>query len=855
MIHVRRSHVPRPKWFGSTAWGKTYNDLMRHIRTQAGTRSQRRLSAVTGAWPKDVESAIWGLFDARCAICESALRYQSGASVKRFRPVQVEESRDRYAFSYAALLWENLLLLCHDCDRARGDIFPVRSPSPLRQVEFKSTSAATVRKAYARLEKNLAEAQRSERPLQIDPTLDEPAEFLLFDADGVVQPTRHESRSEIARHTIEVFQLNRSDLVQRRLGACKDFARVLVQVRIGRTSRNPDSAVAQLDKWHDRLAPALELLRGEFQAAKISVFARWLKARLLVPLEEILPRLQWPTATLDHAHRVLLPVWKALTGEKPKTTRKAKPKPAPSKRDTPAPTSAPPSTAAADAKDVAPAPVLHFSRQRIAKVRLKNFRLFADATFEIPATQPDDAFGPGRELRRMIREAGMPTEERLSEPERYCGWKMLLGENGVGKSSVLQAIALALIADTHGRAALDDYPPLRESLPTGATEGIIEVWLEEPARKLRLRFTEERVTFTKQPATAETTTSVLFLRGYGATRLLPAKKKSREEPSPAPPENPAPTPALPAFKPQDALNLFNPYHSLTDAEAWLHRLDPESRYLAFITLKELLDLPADANLDFRDWNERLTFGLVQGNRFTPLEHFSAGYQSAVALGCDIMAGFGDTVGDMRKRAGIVLLDEIGANLHPRWRLRIVQALRRAFPELQFIASTHEPLCLRGLGLNEAALLTLEEELATPAAPAAAARAPNTPKKYSVRLRDDLPSPAIYRVDQLLTGDFFNLKTAYDPDEETAFDAYHALLVEQRVRGSLSQQRAKLLAFLQERLRNRLVLGDTVAERRVLAALEEAEIENKESRPRERPKGSPEARRAAQRLLQRITPPV
>ena len=44
----------------------------------------------------------------------------------------------------------------------------------------------------------------------------------------------------------------------------------------------------------------------------------------------------------------------------------------------------------------------------------------------------------------------------------------------------------------------------------------------------------------------------------------------------------------------------------------------------------------------------------------------------------------------------MLIDEIDQHLHPQWQGGIVQATRRAFPNLQFVVTTHSPLVLAGL---------------------------------------------------------------------------------------------------------------------------------------------------------------
>lgn len=44
----------------------------------------------------------------------------------------------------------------------------------------------------------------------------------------------------------------------------------------------------------------------------------------------------------------------------------------------------------------------------------------------------------------------------------------------------------------------------------------------------------------------------------------------------------------------------------------------------------------------------------------------------------------------KKTRGIVLIDEVDLHLHPSWQQRVVRTLRNAFPEVQFILTTHSP---------------------------------------------------------------------------------------------------------------------------------------------------------------------
>jgi predicted ATP-binding protein involved in virulence len=55
--------------------------------------------------------------------------------------------------------------------------------------------------------------------------------------------------------------------------------------------------------------------------------------------------------------------------------------------------------------------------------------------------------------------------------------------------------------------------------------------------------------------------------------------------------------------------------------------------------------------------------------------------------------------------GIVLIDELDLHLHPNWQRRIVDDLRNAFPNIQFIATTHSPFIVQSL--REGELLELQ----------------------------------------------------------------------------------------------------------------------------------------------------
>jgi len=54
--------------------------------------------------------------------------------------------------------------------------------------------------------------------------------------------------------------------------------------------------------------------------------------------------------------------------------------------------------------------------------------------------------------------------------------------------------------------------------------------------------------------------------------------------------------------------------------------------------------------------------------------------------------------------GIVIIDEIDLHLHPQWQRRIIPQLRKTFPNIQFIVTTHSPLVLESLDLDNIIVL-------------------------------------------------------------------------------------------------------------------------------------------------------
>lgn len=63
---------------------------------------------------------------------------------------------------------------------------------------------------------------------------------------------------------------------------------------------------------------------------------------------------------------------------------------------------------------------------------------------------------------------------------------------------------------------------------------------------------------------------------------------------------------------------------------------------------------------------------------------------------------------VKETPGIVLIDELDLHLHPNWQRHVVNDLKTAFPNIQFIVTTHSPFIVQSLKSEE--LIILDEQI-------------------------------------------------------------------------------------------------------------------------------------------------
>jgi len=90
---------------------------------------------------------------------------------------------------------------------------------------------------------------------------------------------------------------------------------------------------------------------------------------------------------------------------------------------------------------------------------------------------------------------------------------------------------------------------------------------------------------------------------------------------------------------------------------------------------------------------------------TPFHRLSDGYKNMLGTVADIAyraAVLNPQLGAdaIKETNGVVLIDEIDLHLHPSWQRTVVADLKRTFPRVQFIVTTHSPFIVQSLRADE-----------------------------------------------------------------------------------------------------------------------------------------------------------
>ena len=371
-----------------------------------------------------------------------------------------------------------------------------------------------------------------------------------------------------------------------------------------------------------------------------------------------------------------------------------------------------------------------------------------------------------------------PQELKLAHNGRPARWTLILGENGVGKTTLLQCLARMrpilledgpypvepeLFSEENNetlnryirngddvtmtmRAVFSDDRELGDASENSNHVGLpndIETRIHLERRSNRFEDTDFYGKSTKRMD------KDLCIYGYGAARRMgpPNFQLSGffEEPD---------------FRILDPVtSLFEDSEDLYDAEEILGKLDYaelKNKQGAKGLMEKLKRALADVLPDIKESDDIEIHGpRVPGDPGkesgvyvttkygpVPFSQLSLGYRVAFAWIVDIAWRMFQKYPDSENplaEPGIILVDEIDLHLHPRWQREIRTYLTKHFPNVQFIVTAHSPLMAQDA--LDANLVVLRDE------------------GDHVVIENDPVAVRDWRIDQIITSGLFGLPTS------------------------------------------------------------------------------------------------
>ena len=268
-------------------------------------------------------------------------------------------------------------------------------------------------------------------------------------------------------------------------------------------------------------------------------------------------------------------------------------------------------------------------------------------------------------------------------------WTLVLGNNGLGKTTLLRAIAIGIGDKDHASALLRDSPG--NWITKDADESIGNIILDlidGPSGrnvvniKTEIKMNGDSETISNQivkGAATELLRKNVFICGYGAGRNI------------------AQTQSYSTYRPLDSVyTLFQYEQPLQNPELTLRRLQSEhgSLHDVLLSIDQILLLePGSTQLN----KTGITITGPWGQNMS-LEALGDGYKGTISWVVDFLGWalfYNNRPVALSDISGVIIIDELDQHLHPIWQRRIIKNLQEQFPHVQFIATTHTPMLAIG----------------------------------------------------------------------------------------------------------------------------------------------------------------
>ncbi|CAK8724021.1 ATPase AAA-type core domain-containing protein [Candidatus Electrothrix laxa] len=393
---------------------------------------------------------------------------------------------------------------------------------------------------------------------------------------------------------------------------------------------------------------------------------------------------------------------------------------------------------------------------------------------------------------------------RFAKKGKPYRWITLLGENGGGKSTTVQTLAL-LLAGPEGAQKLLPRPVgwLRDENQYGKLSVRIHQGANDPGQHGEKKITsvfgysyfitgnkpltirnkkyteptvvenpDKRLTWLRQNALTSKGEG-WFSVGYGAFRRLTRSSQI----------------IVPSLEPQarfsNFITQFDEDQPLAAFEQWMVYLDyriakekdPEAerqKELGILAINKVL--PDDVSFHSVTAEGRILFDI--GGMKVPTIALSDGYRSVLALAGDIvwrlLLSYPES-NDPLMEEGVVLIDELDIHLHPIWQRDIALWLQEQFPNIQFIVATHSPLVASGAGEDA---LTYRFFF-----------------KDGTSSVEQIKNIAAMNVDRILESAAFGLVSPYSPQTQEKIDRYDTIARKRRRTKKEEEEMQLLLPFM------------------------------------------------------------
>lgn len=399
-------------------------------------------------------------------------------------------------------------------------------------------------------------------------------------------------------------------------------------------------------------------------------------------------------------------------------------------------------------------------------------------TIEIAASQQANESVPVREfpvtyVKRVQLENIGPFDNQSFD--LTPGWNILFGDNGVGKSNFLKAIAVGLCGE-NAKAYADRLIKTKMASGTDNASGTITIEVEtetngemKPKTFLMKLFRSDigGVISAHPPRPLESEGWLAL--GFPPMRIISWRREDTDKPSAT--DRPTPQDLLPLIIGETDPRLDNLKTWLIELDNQINReltegkADPPSLKLRRDFFEVIAALTPNVEIDFASVKDNgKTVYVKTADGEVPIESVSQGTSSLMGWVGVLLRRLYDLYGkteNPREQHALVLIDEIDAHMHPEWQRQLIPKIRELFPNLQVIATTHSPLVVPSLKPNEIVRLRRE-----PGKPGIVVEVP----QYDFQN---------YRANQVLTSPLFGVESSLSPAMTTLTARYTELMAKEQ----------------------------------------------------------------------------